>query len=224
MDAFDCPTSENAAARGHAEPADGHPFAVAALFANAPREAEGRTPQGLRWLYRPCLGTSASELESRAGFLSVCWHLQRHRVYLCPLNLRPRSVPGRGNGPFRRGGIFYRTPRVDWGIARLVAAAGSVACGWRGGGFRARAPISRPEPSGWWIFCCGGVSHIDTFDFKPCWRAGTEDVGREGENLFLVSLLVMKSPAEFRQHGRSGAWVSSLLPRLAVVDDLASSI
>ena len=32
----------------------------------------------------------------------------------------------------------------------------------------------------------------------------------------------MKSPFEFRQHGQSGRWVSSVLPHLATcVDDLA---
>lgn len=74
------------------------------------------------------------------------------------------------------------------------------------------------------IFCCGGVSHIDTFDYKPELEKfhGKTLEGR-GENLgfFGQPGKVMKSPYEFRQHGQSGAWVSSLLPHLAgCVDDV----
>ncbi len=74
------------------------------------------------------------------------------------------------------------------------------------------------------IFCCGGVSHIDTFDYKPELETfhGKTLEGR-GENLgfFGQPGKVMKSPYEFRQHGKSGAWVSSLLPHLAeCVDDV----
>ena len=74
------------------------------------------------------------------------------------------------------------------------------------------------------IFCCGGVSHLDTFDHKPeLARLHGKSLEGKGENLgfFGQPGKVMKSPYEFRQHGRSGAWVSSLLPHLAgCVDDL----
>lgn len=74
------------------------------------------------------------------------------------------------------------------------------------------------------IFCCGGVSHIDTFDYKPALeKLHGQKLEGKGENLgfFGQPGLVMKSPYEFRQHGQSGAWVSSLLPRLAgCVDDI----
>jgi hypothetical protein len=74
------------------------------------------------------------------------------------------------------------------------------------------------------IFCCGGVSHIDTFDYKPALEnLHGKTLEGKGENLgfFGQPGLVMKSPYEFRRHGQSGAWVSSLLPHLAgCVDDL----
>ncbi len=74
------------------------------------------------------------------------------------------------------------------------------------------------------IFCCGGVSHLDTFDYKPeLARLDGKTLEGKGENLgfFGQPGRVMKSVYDFRQHGRSGAWVSSLLPHLAgCVDDL----
>src|SRR5262245_61886588 len=74
------------------------------------------------------------------------------------------------------------------------------------------------------IFSPGGVSHVDTFDYKPelerlhgkpLTGKGTLDpfFGRPGN--------LMKSLYPFRQRGQSGAWVSDLLPNLATcVDDL----
>src|SRR5688572_26517040 len=74
------------------------------------------------------------------------------------------------------------------------------------------------------IFCCGGVSHIDTFDHKPeLANLHGKTLEGKGENLgfFGQPGRVMKSPYEFRRHGQSGAWVSSLFPKLAeCVDDL----
>jgi hypothetical protein len=74
------------------------------------------------------------------------------------------------------------------------------------------------------IFCMGGVSHVDTFDYKPdLEKFHGQSLSNKGENLgfFGQPGNVMKSPWAFRQHGRSGAWVSELLPHIAgCVDDL----
>src|SRR2546421_12666079 len=74
------------------------------------------------------------------------------------------------------------------------------------------------------IFCCGGVSHLDTFDYKPeLEKLHGKTLEGKGENIgfFGQPGRVMKSPYEFKRHGQSGAWVSSLLPRLAdCVDDI----
>lgn len=74
------------------------------------------------------------------------------------------------------------------------------------------------------VFCCGGVSHLDTFDYKPeLERMHGKSMEGKGENLgfFGQPGKLMKSVYAFRQHGNSGAWVSSLFPHLAgCVDDL----
>lgn len=74
------------------------------------------------------------------------------------------------------------------------------------------------------IFCAGGVSHIDTFDYKPeLAKFDGKPLSGKGENkgFFGQPGNVMKSPYEFRRHGQSGHWVSSVLPHLAgCADDL----
>ncbi len=74
------------------------------------------------------------------------------------------------------------------------------------------------------IFLPGGISHVDTFDYKPRLAAhhGQETKGENTITPFFGKRgTVMKSPWAFRQHGQSGKWVSDLLPHLAGrVDDL----
>lgn len=63
------------------------------------------------------------------------------------------------------------------------------------------------------LFMNGGASHMDTFDYRP------ELQRRHGANVGGGPL--MKSPFEFKQHGQSGRWVSSVFPHQARhVDDL----
>jgi len=75
------------------------------------------------------------------------------------------------------------------------------------------------------IFCSGGLSHLDTFDYKPELekRAGKPfDPG--GKLQFFASKPGNCQPSywKFRQHGECGRWVSDLLPQLAsCVDDMA---
>ena len=61
------------------------------------------------------------------------------------------------------------------------------------------------------IFLCmqGGPSHLDTFDYKP---QLAKDSGKGSQ--FGGSRL-MPSPWEFRQHGKSGLWISDLFPEVA---------
>ncbi len=74
------------------------------------------------------------------------------------------------------------------------------------------------------VFCCGGVSHIDTFDHKPdLIRLDGKAMTGKGEvdTFFGKPGNLMKSPWSFRKHGESGHWVSSLLPNLAErIDDI----
>jgi hypothetical protein len=74
------------------------------------------------------------------------------------------------------------------------------------------------------IFCTGGVSHIDTFDFKPelIKNDGKAMIGKgKIDTFFGQPGNLMKSPFAFRRRGNSGLWASDLLPHLAeCVDDM----
>jgi hypothetical protein len=81
-----------------------------------------------------------------------------------------------------------------------------------------------------YLFMAGGPSQLETFDYKPLLnRRNGEDLPdsvRMGQRLTGMSgnqsiLPLAGSIFPFRQHGRSGAWVSDLLPHTAgIVDDL----
>ncbi len=74
------------------------------------------------------------------------------------------------------------------------------------------------------IFCAGGVSHVDTFDHKPdlAKHHGQELTGKgKIDTFFGQPGRLMKSPFAFRRRGKSGLWVSDLLPHLAgCADDI----
>lgn len=75
------------------------------------------------------------------------------------------------------------------------------------------------------IFCPGGMSHVDTFDYKPelIKRAG-KPFDPDGKIQFFASKPGNCQPGwwPFRQHGQCGRWVSDLFPKLAThVDDIA---
>src|SRR5687768_2847580 len=57
------------------------------------------------------------------------------------------------------------------------------------------------------LFMQGGPSHVDTFDYKPKLQADSGKALGRGK--------LMASPFEWRQHGRSGLWVSDLFPNVA---------
>lgn len=104
------------------------------------------------------------------------------------------------------------------------AGLGAVALSWllaREGS--AAAPPARAKRVVY-IFCCGGVSHIDTFDHKPELERfdGTEMTGKgKVDPFFGQPGRLMKSPFAFKPRGQSGHWASDLLPHLAErVDDL----
>ncbi|MBM3726317.1 MAG: DUF1501 domain-containing protein [Acidobacteria bacterium] len=68
------------------------------------------------------------------------------------------------------------------------------------------------------VFCAGGMSHLDTFDYKPL--LGERD-GKPYEmpTFFGQAGNLFASPWAFAQRGQSGLWVSGLLPHLARVAD-----
>jgi hypothetical protein len=75
------------------------------------------------------------------------------------------------------------------------------------------------------LFMNGGVSQMDTFDYKPelARQHGQPfDPGEHVEAPTSVPGKLMRCPFPFRQHGECGRWVSSVFPHLAgCVDDLA---
>ena len=75
------------------------------------------------------------------------------------------------------------------------------------------------------IFCPGGLSHVDTWDYKPeLERMHGQPFDAElGKQTFAgVAGNYGKSFWPFRQHGQCGRWISDLFPGLAKhVDDMA---
>src|SRR5690606_10527752 len=81
-----------------------------------------------------------------------------------------------------------------------------------------------------YLFQSGGPSQMDLFDYKPLLNEmngqDLPDSVRQGQRLTgmsanQASLPLAGSIFKFAQHGKSGAWVSDLLPHTAgVVDDL----
>jgi hypothetical protein len=68
------------------------------------------------------------------------------------------------------------------------------------------------------VFCVGGMSHLDTFDYKPrlSERTGT---AFDMPTFFGQAGNLMGSLFEFEKRGQSGLWVSHLLPYLAECAD-----
>lgn len=75
------------------------------------------------------------------------------------------------------------------------------------------------------IFCPGGISHVDTWDYKPGLekRHGESFDVELGKQTFSgVAGKYSKSFWPFRQHGGCGRWISDLLPQFAGhVDEVA---
>src|SRR5688572_2700356 len=79
------------------------------------------------------------------------------------------------------------------------------------------------------LFMNGGVSQMDTFLHRPRLaelhgRPFDPGNGQKVESVTgsHAGFPLMKCPFEFKQHGHSGAWVSSVLPHIATcVDDIA---
>ncbi len=110
----------------------------------------------------------------------------------------------------------------------LLAAAGRV--GGRVGGLPAVPHFAPKAKRVIYLFMNGGPTHADMFDWKPTLKAMHGQPVPEaylGNKRFSTMTgdpsgkLLLAPLEEFRQHGRSGAWVSSLMPHTAkVVDEL----
>jgi hypothetical protein len=109
-------------------------------------------------------------------------------------------------------------------LSRDASAAPSDASSQRpelNGGLHHRAKVKRIIQ----LFMTGGASPMDTFDYKPALeKVHGQKLGptEKPEGFTAMPGALMKSPFEFKQHGESGRWVSSVFPHQAKwVDDMA---
>ncbi|OWK43812.1 DUF1501 domain-containing protein [Fimbriiglobus ruber] len=132
---------------------------------------------------------------------------------------------------------FFGSSGVRLGGLALAALAGRrVAAG------DSKSPAIHPPLPGFphfppkakaiiYLHMNGGPSQIDTFDYKPklaeFFDKDLPDSVRKGQRITTMTsgqsrLPVAPSMFKFAQHGKSGMWVSELLPHTAkVVDDIA---
>ena len=116
---------------------------------------------------------------------------------------------------------------------RLLAAdlpSTAVGClgseGVKGSPFLPKPPHFKPRAKQViHLFMSGGVSQVDTFDYKPD-LGKYHGVALEGKGEVRVRQgypgPLMKSPFNFKQYGRSGTWVSEIFPHMStIVDELA---
>lgn len=121
----------------------------------------------------------------------------------------------------------------------LSKVARSAAAGWIGADLRPETPSVFPVPprrtprlpgfgrarSVIYLHLSGGPPQLDLFDWKPeLKKRHFEPCPKElleGRRFAFIKGVpkLLGSPFEFRQHGDSGAWVSSLLPEIAQVVD-----
>ena len=111
--------------------------------------------------------------------------------------------------------------RLGGGFGSLALAQMCVTDAWAFNGLHHPAKARRIIQ----LFMNGGASPMDTFDYKPeLARLHGQMLGpKEKPEGFTGEVgAVMKSPFEFKQHGQSGRWVSSVFPHQAKwVDELA---
>jgi len=72
------------------------------------------------------------------------------------------------------------------------------------------------------IFLCGGLSQVDSFDYKPELEKlhGKSLTADERPDVFFGQVGLLRKPDwKFKQRGQSGLWVSDLFPHLAEVAD-----
>jgi hypothetical protein len=122
-------------------------------------------------------------------------------------------------GQVTRRGFITKAAGGFFGAAMggLLAADGKIAGAPIGPNFPPKAK------SVIYLFMCGGVSHIDTFDPKDNKYAGKMMDGTAfGDNVAEIKRPVIFCPRKFTRYGQSGIPVSDYFPNLGgVIDDIA---
>ena len=131
---------------------------------------------------------------------------------------------------------FFRTGAAGLGTAALAslmnASPGTAAPRLSATGGLPDLPHFAPKAKrAIYLFMAGAPAQMDMLDYKPqtetLFDTDLPDSIRQGQRLTTMTsgqarFPIAPSKYEFKQHGRSGAWVSELLPHTAsVVDDLA---
>src|SRR5262245_59290476 len=121
----------------------------------------------------------------------------------------------------------------DFFAARARAAPHATPSAWgRGQGEGFANPLTPKTPhvtpkarSVIFVFCYGGPSHIDTFDYKPAMKGmdnKTVRVKTSGRGGVKNQGRIVEPRWDFKQYGQCGKYVSDLFPNLAQhVDDIA---
>ncbi|MFZ9856170.1 MAG: DUF1501 domain-containing protein [Limisphaerales bacterium] len=137
-----------------------------------------------------------------------------------PFPHRPALVPTRREFLGRLGAGFGGVALAQLlGAERLLGGEGSSGTPLPHHPPRAKRVIQ--------LFMNGGASQMDLFDHKPALFRHAGEPFNPGKGVHVEAPTsepgkVLKPPFEFRQHGQSGRWVSSVLPHLSrCVDDLA---
>jgi hypothetical protein len=122
-------------------------------------------------------------------------------------------------GRVSRRHFLYQTGGGFFGVAMggLFAEEGKITDAHLGPNFPAKAKTCI------FLFMCGGVSHIDTFDPKDNKLAGTlVDAVGFGDNVAEMRRPVIPCLRTFKNYGQSGTPVSDWFPNVGgVVDDIA---
>src|SRR5437899_4605072 len=152
---------------------------------------------------------------------------------LCDRRMSKQRFVSRRDFLFNAGGGISGLALLQLlGQEGLLAAPpkGGAACesseGFAGSPYMPKAPHFKPRAkSVISLFMSGGVSHVDTFDYKPALEK-YHGQPLEGKGEIRVRQgypgPLMKSPFSFKQYGQAGMWVSELFPNIAsIVDDLA---
>jgi len=126
------------------------------------------------------------------------------------------------NRPVTRREALLRVG-VGFGMVGLAGALGSSLQAAAVSPWSVKAPHFAPKAKHViFLFLNGGLSHIDSFDYKPLLdKYDGKPLPYETPRTEFATGALMKSPFSFKQYGQNGTWVSELFPKMAgIVDEL----